>query len=534
MIEAVSNNPYAVLGVYSNASLKDITANKGKMSAFLRVGKPVTFPIDTLLPEGIIRTQENVAKAESDLILPKDKVVFALFWYCNATPLDKVALASLQSGDSTKALDIWAKKNTYSSLINMGVYYLSVEDWDNAIRVYGDLLHKEQIVNEFVSSVAGSAFSISCDELSKSFIDTIVHQNTGVNWTKVFETNYGSNSDIEYVKTLFVGEPKKIINDAIAEAKSVPGKDSAANLKAGSKLMTVTKTPLKELKSLLGSGSDEYRIIADKLANQILQCGINYYNNSEDYQAPIKAMKLQKYAGSIAVGKMCKDRCDENTRILQSHIDAMLPAEVAEEATKIEAELTKFCSLPDEIKYAVTLLNNTKPLLQTIKTKIGSSNEKYLKLSTKIVANALHNVIEEVNEAQRPDTINIGGQTIELPMSVMNDWDREQKLAKIKAALRAAWDATKIMDTFDLESDFKTNRYDGNRSTLANLCRQVGISTYSSSSPSTSRPSTLTSSRPVFTPPTPKKETSWAEENPGCIIWIVLGIIGIIIAAIAG
>ena len=56
------------------------------------------------------------------------------------------------------------------------------------------------------------------------------------------------------------------------------------------------------------------------------------------------------------------------------------------------------------------------------------------------------------------------------------------------------------MDTFDMESDFKTNRYNPNRSTLKRICEQLSIEM----------------------PPEPKSDDgfSW-----GCIIPIVIGII---------
>ena len=55
-------------------------------------------------------------------------------------------------------------------------------------------------------------------------------------------------------------------------------------------------------------------MIADKLGLEILQCGIDYFNDSEEPDAAHKAMSLQKYAKSIAVGQMAKDRCKPQIR----------------------------------------------------------------------------------------------------------------------------------------------------------------------------------------------------------------------------
>ena len=45
----IENNPYRILGVYTNSPKKDVVANKGKASAFVRVGKSVEFPMDMKL-----------------------------------------------------------------------------------------------------------------------------------------------------------------------------------------------------------------------------------------------------------------------------------------------------------------------------------------------------------------------------------------------------------------------------------------------------------------------------------------------------
>ena len=68
----------------------------------------------------------------------------------------------------------------------------------------------------------------------------------------------------------------------------------------------------------------QYQILIDKLGIEILECGIDYFNASEEPNAAMKAMELQKYALSIVVGKAAKDRCRENVNILQKIINELL------------------------------------------------------------------------------------------------------------------------------------------------------------------------------------------------------------------
>ena len=58
MLKGIQNNPFRVLGVYANSPKKDAVANKGKISAFLKVGKEVTFPLDL---QGILPTIQRDA-----------------------------------------------------------------------------------------------------------------------------------------------------------------------------------------------------------------------------------------------------------------------------------------------------------------------------------------------------------------------------------------------------------------------------------------------------------------------------------------
>lgn len=94
----LQNNPYRLLGVYSNSPTKERLANHNRMKAFLKVGKTVTFPLD--LPQyltSINRTETSVTDAEAKLTLPNDQMLYALFWFVKMTPLDEVVLiTSLQ------------------------------------------------------------------------------------------------------------------------------------------------------------------------------------------------------------------------------------------------------------------------------------------------------------------------------------------------------------------------------------------------------------------------------------------------------
>ena len=80
--EKIYNNPFRILGVYANASIKDIKANEAKAKAFLNVGKDVTFPCDfnQIMPL-LKRTPEMMEFANAQLTLPNEKIKYALLWF---------------------------------------------------------------------------------------------------------------------------------------------------------------------------------------------------------------------------------------------------------------------------------------------------------------------------------------------------------------------------------------------------------------------------------------------------------------------
>lgn len=504
----LQNNPYRILGVYSNSPTKERLANHNRMKAFLKVGKSVFFPLD--LPQylsAINRTEASVADAESKLTLPKDQILYAQFWFIKTTPLDEVAFNHLLAGEIDKAEEIWQKRECASALQNRIVCALICGKYAGAMSLAETLYSNTQYISQLVTAVAGTGGNSNVSDLAFSFIDVLCNE-LGVGKLLPLTEN---TTWSDYIKDKAVKPIITHIQDAIDVAHKSKGKGAAARYEAGKVLMEDTKQPVSQLGDLLSSSEIQYQTIADKLGLEILQCGIDYYNDSEESDAAKNAMVLQRYAKSFVVGQMAKDRCKENVDILQKIIDNLPPSEVFAEDRAIRKELHKYSSLPDKISYAIELLNNTKPHLQAIKEKLGRSSEYYLKISTLVVSNALSNVIAEVNQAQNYISVlhdkGIDGRMLAIMEQINGtSFDTLKKLkADLVKAANEAWRATKLMDSFDKESDFKS-RYDKNRQTLKELCESLGIST-----------STLV--------PTTTGDTNWGCLNWGCLIAIIIGVI---------
>lgn len=115
MLDIIQNNPYRLLGIYSNSSTKERVANLNKLRAFLNVGRDVSFPLDlpVLLP-AITRSAETVSGANAKLALPNEQLRYAQFWYMKATALDDIAMNRLIEGNVNEAISTWKKKDNES------------------------------------------------------------------------------------------------------------------------------------------------------------------------------------------------------------------------------------------------------------------------------------------------------------------------------------------------------------------------------------------------------------------------------------
>ncbi len=519
-MKLIVHNPYRYLGVYSNSPIKERVANIGKMKAFLKVGKPVTFPLDLQnLLSPIIRNANTISDAESKLALPLDQIHYAQFWWMSSSQLDAIAFSHLFSDNIEMAKSIWEKADNVSSLQNRLVLSLIQGDVLSATH-YSERLYTD-FSTDFIQQILGTTVPLEVP-LWHFYIDTLIE--SGIDVFAISE-NIGDSEWKEYISQKTISPLIDTITEAIAISEQSKGEGPAARLKAGQKLKSTTKSALSQLKEVLPESDVRLQTITDKLGLVILQCGIDYYNDSDDDDSATKAMTLQSYAQSIVIGSFAQGRCDENVCILQKIIDSLPPSQVMQQYRDIQNELSKFYKLPNKICYATALLNATQVPLAEMKSIIGSNQTSYLGLSTKVVSNALHNVIEEVNEAQSA-LRNSSDERIEALLIMIN----------LKKVLAEAWKATLLMDKFDMESEFRFNRYAENRKILKNLCERLQVSTSNLSSDIMPRQSTVTSNSSSQINNTQEGSSDW--KNNGCAIaiciWAILGLICGVICESAG
>jgi len=398
----IQNNPYRILGVFVNSPTKERVANQTKLKAFLKVGKAAVFLLDLpqVLPS-IVRSQEMVAGAETKLALPADQLKYAQFWFVKATPLDEIAFKHLYAGNMEGAIDIWSKKADLYSLQNRLVCALIKKDYGNAIRD-AELLYS-RFSNAFIEVVVGTNSPIDANELAFLFLDKLCNEIPTDN-VLPFIKNETWRMHVSSTVT------KPIIDallSAVDKAHAVRGKGAQKRHEAGKKLMQEAKPLLIKLGQLLAPENLQYQMVADKVGLEVLQCGIDYFNESEDADAVRNAMILQEFALQTVVGKMAKDRCKENVDTLKKigpeHIVLKELTGLSQLVKKLDVTnkgVGTYNSINEAFSIVKQFIEESNSHLIPIKEKLGRENKLYISTSSVIATSAVNAIVTILNREQ--------------------------------------------------------------------------------------------------------------------------------------
>ena len=324
-MKIIQNNPYRIAGILSNSSARELQRQKGRIKAFVKVGREITSEFDFDFLNSIERTEQNIEKAFSNIEQNQDKVNNSLFWFLKASPFDETAISYLIKGDSEKAKEIWGKvtngkevnSKNFSAFNNIGTLkLLSKSEFEikEGIKAKMKLIESGYFEN-FVHTVADQTFTIDNKKQTEKLIDELLTQfknkYSSADTLDLFSNCNGSTQ--KYLSKKFTEEPIHNIESNIESVKRKRKDNKSDAYSFGLKLFANAKNDLSLLKSLLGTSDLKYKMVADNLAKEVMQCGIDYFQEWKESKDPSKdSLKLLKYAKSITVGTQTKDRVKSN------------------------------------------------------------------------------------------------------------------------------------------------------------------------------------------------------------------------------
>lgn len=320
MLDIIKNNPFRILGVFSNTSKKEIIAQKGKISAFVRIGKSI--PLDTdfhSVLQPLSRTADMLSEAEGKLTLPNDIVKYSLFWFICHSSLDNTCITQVRAGSIDAAIESWKRIHSFSSLQNRIVCYLIKEDYTNAFACAEELYtsHTSVLLGCIMSS---ELMTFTREDVMHMFCDYIYEAKVidDAGWMKIDNIlEYSILRD--YIKQIRSATHIRAINEFLD--KYTGGSSPDDNLEAAKNLKEKTKGAVNGLQKVYDKTSPIFQTTMDKLSNAILSKTIAYYNKSTDADCAVKALPLMEYASTLAVGEQQVNRCKTNTKTIKDEAD---------------------------------------------------------------------------------------------------------------------------------------------------------------------------------------------------------------------
>ncbi len=323
----IKQNPFRILGLTGNATEKELQKQIGIIKRYAEVGKTKSFDYDFEFIGDFSRTPDDIQEASNRIEQSHKKLLYSLFWFVKNTQFDEIAFNNLKENDTEKAIEIWNKtlkdqitSKNFSSYLNLSTLYIAlsmVEDkvdqhiLQAGISLKGNLIHSDSL-KDFSKIVTGNGVSNDPLEISKKFVDELIELlKPYLNKKNGFSTNdliyfFDSfpSSTQKYISSKFTEVPISNIENNI-EKTSRQRKDNPRDAEEyGEELYEKTKKDLSSLKRMMGSENVQFQMIANKLANEVLQCSIDFFNEISkeelaDYDPFKDALKVAKYAKSI-------------------------------------------------------------------------------------------------------------------------------------------------------------------------------------------------------------------------------------------
>ena len=343
-----SINPYRFLGVTSNSGIKNIQKNLSKIKAYSKIGKHLSLPYELgfLNLKEIDRSEPFIKETENRILLDSNKVKYSLFWFNDVNSIDKIALENLNKGNFEKSETIWRKvikdksisKSNFSAYNNLSTLLLlkSLSDKKNdkfensrtviiqikeALKLKSELILSNHL-SDLSNLITGNENAISKENILEFFNENISQLfNENFSSTEISSIIKDSNNELsQSFNFSLINEPLESLLNLINDANNRLNDDHTKGIEIGKDLIKSSISHLKLLKNILGKDDIKYQSIADKLANQIMQCGILCFNkisNDKNYLSSYKyALSISFKDATIERANTCIKHCEDEAKAL--------------------------------------------------------------------------------------------------------------------------------------------------------------------------------------------------------------------------
>lgn len=320
----IQNNPFRVMGVFTNDSSDIISTNNSRMKAFAVIGKFVHFWQDMISVFGTepYRKVETLASSVAALSSPEGRLRSGLFWFMNLNATDARALAALaRCGDLLEARKIWEDgEQNMSSLQNqlMCCLLMDSRSYSKALQLASTLYEKYGY--EFIVTISNGFEVVTPDKLMSAFFTEIVKASDGkcLCWDKAVKRLGNEAIDLQWTESKAMLHISKL-QDALNVAKTTEIHSTKDNYDIAVALKSQAEPHLKALRVLKADHPvllSRYATIADAVCEEILNREIEYYNHIGWFSGKAdRVLVLERFCYRYAATIRFKDRCKLNINI---------------------------------------------------------------------------------------------------------------------------------------------------------------------------------------------------------------------------
>jgi hypothetical protein len=444
-MDLIHHNPFRILGLSVDASERDITKRISDLETAAEFGKKVSYETDFPFLSNFERTHETICEAASRIESAEDRFLYSLFWFWKNNVCDELALDVLKGGNVDKALSLLESQlksdvnddKLYSSAKNLAILYIAIsrergshdfEKFSKGLIWAGKVLDAN-LLEAYAHHIAGKNFMFKKQKVISSFIDEVIKtlapqiDKPGGIALPQFISKFSMfpEETRRQISAKLLRKYIKKVEDAVESAAIARKKSPEQADKTGEDLYKNTVNALKILSEVLTSSSFEYQSLADKLAEEIANCSVDYYNHHLNKDTDIdpgdNALRLARYAYSVAVGVKIKTRLNEGIPVIEKWVNGKADRNKQQRIkSDYDYIIKQLNNVPDydelidiEIdrlpELAKRLIINCKPRLENIRSVLGANDETFIDLSTAVANNAMGMCIFFSNEKKKLDGV---------------------------------------------------------------------------------------------------------------------------------
>lgn len=369
-IEEISiyNNPYRILGAFSNSPLNEIARNCNDILGNSKENQSIN-RVDNLINNPMSECNRDaltIAKAQLDLSTPQEKVKHALFWFA-------------KENDAS---------SNYSSIINNAIRHYISKEYYKAIELTSQILEKDDLRTSFCQSTCGPDIIFSKQELYKIYIKELLRVLKPTALLTIFET-FSQESQLVALEVIYNETKNKI--DSLTSIAEKYTSYNLTELKDLGNELKATALELEEAVTMLFGTDDEITTDnADKLCYAMINCAIAITNKSELINRPDLYNAYQLVWKSLefnSISQKCKDYRQNHFSKVSDKLQLCPPNEDAipiyQKFYKIVDSINNVDALP--IQQLLEYTKTAGEILMQIKTALPENDLRLNTLSSRIV-----------------------------------------------------------------------------------------------------------------------------------------------------